>query len=399
MEKSKSLKHFILNEASSGSIANKVKFSSYKDIDGVRLTAVQMLNRDGDREYSVKAFSDLIKEAADEYAENKHEGKFASGGTMSKKHTVSYDKMQEMYVVKKPDGSPVDEFINKRVALQKAKDLNSKFAKGGKTKMSPQAIFKKYEKNEDDNYHSENVVLLAQHFGTADDLKKAKHILKEHERLGSLPQDLYEQRYTLHQKLYPKLVAAMGNKMGKGGLAGKQEDLEDAVFLMQYDNLTYADGKWKNTGKYGKSVNASGNRYITQESVDKLAQRLNAGGVSKQMVLDYLKSTTDNATYKYWSERLQKGGSVGKGKNENATYLDSLPSDKKTRILKNIAAHYGISVADAENEVTDDDAEMLYEYIANDNSLRMEVYNNMEKGKMATGGMTDSCWCYDIGGL
>ena len=75
---------------------------------------------------------------------------------------------------------------------------------------------------------------------------------------------------------------------------------------------------------------------------------------------------------------------------KNGKYLDSLSSDKKSRILKNIASHYGISVADAEDEVRDEDAEMLYEYIANDKSLRMEVYNDMERGKMAKGGnMTD----------
>ena len=74
---------------------------------------------------------------------------------------------------------------------------------------------------------------------------------------------------------------------------------------------------------------------------------------------------------------------------KNGKYLDSLSSDKKSRILKNIASHYGISVADAEDEVRDEDAEMLYEYIANDKSLRMEVYNDMERGKMAKGGMTE----------
>ena len=41
-------------------------------------------------------------------------------------------------------------------------------ADGGKTLA---AIAKKYEKNEDENAHSENVVLLAKHFGTAEELK------------------------------------------------------------------------------------------------------------------------------------------------------------------------------------------------------------------------------------
>ena len=82
------------------------------------------------------------------------------------------------------------------------------------------------------------------------------------------------------------------------------------------------------------------------------------------------------------------GGSMGSN-NKNGKYLDSISSDKKSKILKNIASHYGFSVGDAEEEVRDADAEMLYEYIANDQSLRMDVYNDMEKGKMAMGGGID----------
>ena len=104
---------------------------------------------------------------------------------------------------------------------------------------------------------------------------------------------------------------------------------------------------------------------------------------------------------KYERERLEnsdvylhyaKGGMMDNGNTKNGKYLDSLSSDKKSRILKNIASHYGLSVADAEDEVRDDDAEMLYEYIANDKSLRMEVYNDMERGKMAKGGNLQSVW-------
>jgi len=230
MEKGKSLKHFVLNEASSGMIANKTRFSSYKDIDGVRLAAVQILNRDGDREYSVKAFSDLIREAADEYAENKHE---------------------------------------------------SQFAKGGKTKMSPQAIFKKYEENEDDNYHGENVVLLAQHFGTADDLKKAKQILKEHERSGSLPQNLYEQRHKLHQKLYPKLVAAMGNKMATGGgvLTNYTIVFQNAKGQKEY-HTTEAHNKAE-AMKVGKFLEKQNQFARGHFKVAKIEEKMATGGMTK----------------------------------------------------------------------------------------------------------------------
>ena len=79
--------------------------------------------------------------------------------------------------------------------------------------------------------------------------------------------------------------------------------------------------------------------------------------------------------------KLAKGGGIF-----NEKYLDAISNDKKTKILKNIANHYGISVADAENEVKNADAEMLYEYIANDQSLKMSVYNDIENDKYAKGG-------------
>lgn len=63
----KSLKYFILNEASSGSIANKTPYTDYKDIEGVRKTAVDILKRYGDVEYTLKSFNDLIEKAAKDY--------------------------------------------------------------------------------------------------------------------------------------------------------------------------------------------------------------------------------------------------------------------------------------------------------------------------------------------
>ena len=79
--------------------------------------------------------------------------------------------------------------------------------------------------------------------------------------------------------------------------------------------------------------------------------------------------------------KLAKGGGIFNGK-----YLDSISNDKKTKILKNIANHYGISVREAEDEVKDADAEMLYEYIANDQSLRMSIYNDIETDEYSDGG-------------
>ena len=64
----------------------------------------------------------------------------------------------------------------------------------------------------------------------------------------------------------------------------------------------------------------------------------------------------------------------------NAKYLDSLPPANKAKILKHIATHYDadLSYAEIEDEVTDSEAEALYEYITN-NALRMQVYRDFEQ--------------------
>ena len=92
-----------------------------------------------------------------------------------------------------------------------------------------------------------------------------------------------------------------------------------------------------------------------------------------------------------------EGGGVGMydAHKANIKYLESISEMEKMKILKNIANHYGISVNEAEEEVTYDYAEYLYEYIANDSSLRMKVYQEMNANKMARGGKFNQSWSQD----
>jgi hypothetical protein len=86
--------------------------------------------------------------------------------------------------------------------------VNPKYmAKGGK--LSLDQFEKKYRENEDMNYHSQNVVLLAENFGSEQDLKDAKRILALHEAIGSLPSFLGQERRELDDKLWSKYEAAM----------------------------------------------------------------------------------------------------------------------------------------------------------------------------------------------
>lgn len=63
----------------------------------------------------------------------------------------------------------------------------------------------------------------------------------------------------------------------------------------------------------------------------------------------------------------------------NAKYLNSLSSEDKAALLKSVAKHYGMSVADIETELTDEGAENLYEYIGGDSTLQKKVYRHFQR--------------------
>ncbi len=165
----------------------------------------------------------------------------------------------------------------------------------------------------------------------------------------------------------------------------------DNVFVENGDDSL----KYKNVGYGGVSFmgningKTAGNLYYKNAEIKKEIEGLI---ISLQMIEDETQENikyvheqhgqprTQHAILSLNASKYSKGGSV------NSKYLDTISDDKKSKILKNIANHYGISVADAEQEVKDADAEMLYEYIANDQSLRMDVYNDFKSNKYAKGG-------------
>lgn len=83
---------------------------------------------------------------------------------------------------------------------------------------------------------------------------------------------------------------------------------------------------------------------------------------------------------------LCEAGTVKKAQGSgaaNAVYLNQSPL--KDKILRAVAKHYGISVSAMEAELTDPDAEAVYEYIGNDPALRMQVYRDFKsKGLTAS---------------
>jgi len=141
-----------------------------------------------------------------------------SGNFFAKINSKNYE------IIYRDDKSQMYDLFENNKKIKSNRNLRNlmkfpKMAKGGAVN-SFDKIFAEYEDNEDNNYHSENVVLLAENFGSAEDLKLAKSILKKHESEGSLSGELGKQRYALHQKLYPKLIASKP-KMAKGGNISK----------------------------------------------------------------------------------------------------------------------------------------------------------------------------------
>ena len=67
-----------------------------------------------------------------------------------------------------------------------------------------------YKRNEDQNYHSENVAHIANHVGSREDRIMADHIASAHNSIGHLPKELADHRQALNAKLWPKFKAKFG---------------------------------------------------------------------------------------------------------------------------------------------------------------------------------------------
>jgi hypothetical protein len=103
-----------------------------------------------------------------------------------------------------------------------------------------------YQENENDNAHSENTVLLAKYFGTKAELEKANDILEKHNKLGSIPESLNDERHELNKKLYKKFV----DLEGKGTKHEDKETKAEPSPKYKVGDILWHDTKYK--GEYKK---------------------------------------------------------------------------------------------------------------------------------------------------
>ena len=159
-------------------------------------------------------------------------------------------------------------------------------AMGGKLSMSK--FKEQYDENEDNNMHSENVVLLAENFGTKDDIRDAKTILAKHNAIGSLPYYLMQERDALSDKLYAKYQQASKKKVADGGMMANGGEM-DSIYYIQ-ERVDHIEGK------------------PFYEVVDRLEQSVVSLHESKKSAEDWIDR------HKYASGGyMAKGGEIKKG--------------------------------------------------------------------------------------
>lgn len=87
---------------------------------------------------------------------------------------------------------------------------------------------RKFQENEDNNFHSENVIHMAELVGTPEDVKKAKELLRKHHAKGFMDEELLDQRKELQDRLWPK-VAKMFELWKKSGISDEKEIDEEKL--------------------------------------------------------------------------------------------------------------------------------------------------------------------------
>jgi len=108
--------------------------------------------------------------------------------------------------------------IDKKDKKKAEKALKKSFRKGGAPEIQFEEVEieeainlkklrKEYDKNEDQNYHTENYLLLAKAFGTSAEVKKVEEILKRNKKQGTTSKKDSDWMYKNINKYYDKIRA------------------------------------------------------------------------------------------------------------------------------------------------------------------------------------------------
>ena len=121
----------------------------------------------------------------------------------------------------------------------------------------------------------------------------------------------------------------------------------------------------------------------TDEGLEKFLNGLGINPTNKEYTGDQMWKLYGALIWKEVYPKYSKyaeGGNINRSDSGelNGMYLDSLSEEKKKEILTNIAKHYDISLEEANEEVRDSDAELLFEYTADNEKLSLTIYKEIE---------------------
>ena len=164
-----------------------------------------------------EANAKLLKEEVD----NMDKKSFKS--FLSENNTI--EESQELQAMMALDDAGIEAVIDKkgRIVVKKKdikkaeKALSKSFKRGGEPDLYHEEVEieegmlnlkklkKQYDKNEDENQHSENYLLLAKAFGSSSDVKKVEEILKRNEKQGHTSKTDDDWMYKNLNKYYDKI--------------------------------------------------------------------------------------------------------------------------------------------------------------------------------------------------
>ena len=121
------------------------------------------------------------------------------------------------------------------------------------------------------------------------------------------------------------------------------------------------------------------------EALSDIARNPAFRGVHFAKIMSAAEALAKKGLLKFDGVTVKKAATKAAGSGPaNAKYLDGLPPRTKDKILKAVAKHYGVSVPEIEVELKDRDAEALYEYLAFDHSMAMQVYRDFKGMRLAS---------------
>ena len=217
-----------------------------------------------------------------------------------------YDKDKKRVLTKMGGTNFESNLMNGSYVMENKLEKGGYMAKGG----SLSSIKEEYDENEDNNAHSENVVLLAKHFGTKEDLVEAKRILDLHEKEGHLTSENGKKRQELHLKLIEKARTAMdkeGIEFAKGGkLSGLEKSIEKTEKAIKY-----FEKEKENGNEYADYALKSLHSYLAELKEEQGGSKMAKGG--------------------YYA----KGGAMEHGLKRGDTIIDDMSWDNSVKVLNN----------------------------------------------------------------